>query len=71
MTWNDHPNFTPMFNGNGLEAAEEDEGVEDTYIRLIMNTSFIYDMEDEDRESFMLSLAQQIIYRHLERRVNW
>jgi len=65
-TTNDQPDFTPMHGGNGIEAALEDEGVEDTYIRLITNTSFVQAMEEHDRKLFLLSIASQILYTYLE-----
>lgn len=56
-----HTPFAPMFNGNGLEEANEDESVEETYFRLIIESPYFDAMDSENREMFLLSLAQECI----------
>lgn len=63
---NDFVDFTPIHGGNGIEAAREDEAVEETYIRLIRNTSFVRVMNETDQELFMLSIASEILHSHLQ-----
>lgn len=57
------PKFPMMFNGNGIQGADEDECVEDTYFRLIIESEFFHTMDDdpEDQELFMLLLGQACI----------
>lgn len=59
-TW--PPAFTPMHNNTtALEAAQEDEAVEETYFRLIIESPTFDIMDPRDREMFLLELAQQCI----------
>lgn len=63
------PKFPMMFNGNGIQGADEDECVEDTYFRLIIESEFFDTLEPDDRELFLLAIAQSCIDWVLQRKV--
>lgn len=63
------PKFTPLINLAGLEAAHEDECVEDTYFRLIIESEFFDTLDPDDRELFLLAIAQSCIQWVLDRKV--
>jgi hypothetical protein len=65
----DFPDFTPLHNSfAGIEGANEDETVEDTYFRLIIESPFFDDLDPEDRELFLLTIAQSCIQWTLDRK---
>lgn len=54
--------FTPVHNNTAaLEAAEPDECIEETYFRLIIESPTFDAMNSEDREMFLLELAQNCV----------
>lgn len=57
------PHFTPIYNNtSGLEGAREDEAVEETYFRLIIESpTFQWIAENDDPELFLLGLMQECI----------
>lgn len=57
----DKPVFTMMFNGNGLEAAQPDEAVEETYFRLIIESGFFDNLDPNERELFLIGLMQEML----------
>ena len=57
----DHPiDLTPMFNGNGFEAAEPDEAESSTVFRLICESPVVQAMSDEDRQAFWLNILSYV-----------
>ena len=56
------PDFTP------LTGDDMDEAVEDAYFRLIIESPFFDDLEPEDRELFLLTIAQSCIQWTLDRK---
>lgn len=53
-------NFTPIHNNaSGLEGALEDEGVEDTYFRLIIESLTFDSMNHDERETLLLEIANR------------
>ena len=57
------PEFTPIHqNDSGLEAANEDESVEETYFRLILESVTFDRMNSQDKEMFLLEIAAQCIH---------
>lgn len=57
----DNEPFPMHFNGNGLLAAQPDEAVEETYVRLILESPYFTEMPEYEQETFMLGIAQECI----------
>lgn len=55
------PDFTETFNRNGFEAAQEDEGIEDTAFRLLTENGVFEGLDPHERELFLLEIAQKCI----------
>ncbi len=52
----------------GIEAGNVDEAVEDTYFRLMIESPFFDNLDSEDRELFLLTIAQSCIQWTLDRK---
>lgn len=55
------PVFTIMHGGNGLEEAQVDEAVEETYFRLIIESAYFDAMIPDERELFLIGLMQEML----------
>lgn len=51
-----------------FEGGNVDEAIEDTYFRLIIESSFFDHLNSEDREIFLLTIAQSCIQWTLDRK---
>jgi len=60
--------LSPMVNMNGIEGANEDEAVEDTYFRLIIESPFFDDLDPDDRELFLTEIARRCLDWVLDRK---
>ena len=58
--WTGDFQLTPMFNGNGFEAAEPDEAESSTVFRLIRESSVVQSMSSDDRHTFWWDLLHLI-----------
>lgn len=63
-----HLQLEPLINGAGLEGANEDECIEDTYSRLIIESPFFKQLDPDEQEGFLLYLAQGCIQWVMERK---
>jgi hypothetical protein len=62
--------FTPLHNSSfsGIEGGDPDEAVEDTYFRLIIESPLFKQLEPDEQEIFLITLAQNCLQWVMERK---